>query len=1099
MAQKFALKTVQFGQTQKMQVVNAGAGISGQALVVQATEKTRYQIIDVVTLNSPGKLAVRRVGQDLHIGLPGGDADAPDIVLKGYFDAKDASLWGTSVSGEWMAYNTSSLMAESGSTLTESSVAAAESSLGTALNSASKASPSSVALQGGAEGLGTLFDSPWGLVGLAVLGGAVSLSKSGGGSSPDETTAAGALEVMRSFTNDAATIGSKTAKTPTLTHYKDAGITHVQDSTGDDVIALTTATGGANTALTAAVLNTALDRLDGASLSLKNVQAMVNAYYRISKEADGDATVDADVYPETSAHEDPTLEDYAAIGAVVPTTAKTLDLLNDAIGRLAFSKVDTAKEIDQLATDAENVMLLAQGAPRTLSDAEWTDTYTRLGLNGVEKTVVTALNAAVAATSDDGAGVDTLAELLDAAKPVLALQLIKDYTNDTGETKTKPAPTLQTYIDLGIKAFASLNNTADDARVPLTTSNTNVDAINSAMDELAGDDTLTKDRVQAAVDSYYRILQEADGDANTDKDVYADTSAANASNDDPLATDYTNVGVTVGATTEWLALLNDSVGRLSSAAVDTLKELKEVATAAETVMQQAAGQSPAVSDAKWVDYLTALGVTGVTISNVSNIKTAIAASGSDGKAVDTVAELQSLATVEILATYAGDSTNNTAPTLTDWNKVLLTANTSLADATRLDFSKATYWKTTNAINGLAALNSALASYTQSDVNVTLLQNIVDSYGRILQEADGSTTTNTDISKVSSTQISADVQAQDLTNVGVTYNQTTQSGVLLASVVSSLASTAVDTVDELNKLAEKTQNIMTQAAGGAVSYTDAEWISALGSLAFVGANTNNISYIKDGLAASADDGSGVNSYDEVQHIMGFARLQAYAADSVLNAAPTVGDYDSLGLASGTVLSANLNAYNSAVAYLASLGNTAADYTKVSNIVTTYNAVIQGADGDATATTPTLSTSDYANLGVTFNNSYVGTGSSPATIGQATAVDMFNNLVSGLTSTSVDTIAELQNIESVIDKILCLAANTKSSAAIVTTSDTNGLIQSDLGAIGLKGAQNVLASSSSVSDSEMSLFVNYVIYSDNAGADVRTAAQLQALLNQAILNG
>ena len=81
---KFSLKVIKQGQTQKVHVVTQGAGMQGQALVVQALDATRLQLADIVTLSAPEKLQMKRMGKDLQIALPGGDVDAPDIVVKDY-------------------------------------------------------------------------------------------------------------------------------------------------------------------------------------------------------------------------------------------------------------------------------------------------------------------------------------------------------------------------------------------------------------------------------------------------------------------------------------------------------------------------------------------------------------------------------------------------------------------------------------------------------------------------------------------------------------------------------------------------------------------------------------------------------------------------------------------------------------------------------------------------------------------------------------------------------------------------------------------------------------------------------------------------------
>jgi hypothetical protein len=107
MEEKFALKVVQNGQTKMSRQLRSGAGANGQALVVKAEEAASYQLVNQVTLTSPAKLQFKRKGDDLHVSLPGGDTDMPDLVIQNYFAVEGSVIKGISQSGEWMAYDTS--------------------------------------------------------------------------------------------------------------------------------------------------------------------------------------------------------------------------------------------------------------------------------------------------------------------------------------------------------------------------------------------------------------------------------------------------------------------------------------------------------------------------------------------------------------------------------------------------------------------------------------------------------------------------------------------------------------------------------------------------------------------------------------------------------------------------------------------------------------------------------------------------------------------------------------------------------------------------------------------------------------------------------
>jgi hypothetical protein len=435
--------------------------------------------------------------------------------------------------------------------------------------------------------------------------------------------------------------------------------------------------------------------------------------------------------------------------------------------------------------------------------------------------------------------------------------------------------------------------------------------------------------VQQLVDSYYKILMKAD-------------SGSPISDSAVTAQDFANVGVvktdgsalTAGslANTSILGLMGDAIGKFgpTSAQVNTASALQAMEKAAENIIALSAlHDSGAATDtagnlgnltyqtaAEWLAGFAALGLTGVTATNLQDVKKAIdsaggtTGTGEDGSSVDTVAEIQALISQVRLQAFANDTGNYYAsaatntktaplPTLDDWSQFGLQASTSLTDAIRVALNQAAYWKTTNPSNALIALDSALDTQTVP-ITKAVLQDIVDAYGRILQEADGSRATNTDVSKVSVTAglTGTDVTITDLSKVGVdsTSLNHMKAGDLLASCIGSLPSTAVDTVYELNTLAGYTKNIMDQAAanGGAastVTYSDNDWLTALSSLGISGASTSNIAAIKSAILGTDDSGSGVQTWDQLQGIVSLVRLNDYATSNA-NTVPSLGDYQAI---------------------------------------------------------------------------------------------------------------------------------------------------------------------------------------------------------------
>jgi hypothetical protein len=1312
MNEKYSLKIIQHGKTQQVRIVQNGAGIAGQAVVIQATDASRFQIVNVVTLVSPKKLQLKRVGDALHLVVPGGDIDAPDLVIQDYFKVKGASLQGSSISGEWMNYDTENLIANSVPSTTATTDIAQ-----------SAVDKTSTVTLGGAGVLGTFAEHPWlwagGIAGvaaaasggggggasgsadttpdaltiianyagnsgtttptsanytaagvtlptvsnttdilnsmnavvaskatadvntadklnalaaslktayekiLAEANGAISDATSGvnpaladyvsvgvavsaqtktldllnnaigelattnvdtlvelktlaatantvmtlaavatggatptltqtdaelisglnallGGSSAVTTSnladiktllidtaddgvgiatvtqlkAIVALQVLRDYANATNGVG---VVAPTLTTYKDAGVkaltnlSEVDTAASSDIDSATiTSALGVTSAAWLTTLNSALDkRTDGNSLTAAQVQAMAASYYRILSEADGVVNTASNIDVNGGGvltNDDPIAADYVAIGSTIGNV-KSVDLLNDFVGLSVKTAVDTVDEINSIAKAAYNVMRQANVTavtgivPATYGpDADWVTGLTALGINGVTTGNITSIKAAITGTAtlgtaNDGLEVDTVQELKDLVNPIIAQQILKNYTDTNGASTV---PTLTDYTNAGIKTFKSLSDTGVTNRKALNDSSTaggaesntylTADILNTALDKLTGSsltyDTIYTGTVQKMVDAYYRILREADGkyvgdtnggasyyDGSTtaktaDTDVYNDTNndATNATNfNDPRLEDYTAIGVTVddaingtsynsttGVGNETLDLLNDAIGRIGAAVVDTAGKVQTLSTSANDVMLLAKGTATSASqtDANLITglnlFLGLTTTTGLNTNNISAVKADIVATNDNGTGVDTVNELLGLLALVRLKEFTDDggalgSKTSSTPTLNDWALAGtgLTSNTTLTDGARLDLNQATYWKSTNSGNGLNALNSALDTYAGSLVNQPLLQNVVDAYGRVLQEADGSRATATDVKFIDSaagTGRGSDVTQADLeflrvnkggadngttvsTDTGLYYQRT---GELLASAIGSLASSAVDTVGELNTLVGYAEAVMKQAAGVTFSYTDGEWVTALNALfntnTSTGVNINNIADIKTAITTAAV--IGVDTWDELQALVSLVRLDDYAAISTGWTTPTLTDYQAVANANGatdaysttsvTTKSVYLASYNDAVNAQSSISSGAV----VKDMLVAYTALLDSADGNRSSTTATLASTSGTAV-AEFADIW---GVSPTTTEAAT---LLNDVISGLTTSSIDQVSELIAMATTANKIMTVA--------------------------------------------------------------------------------
>jgi hypothetical protein len=1082
MNDKYSLKIIQSGKTQQVKILREGAGISGQAFVLKVVDGVRLQLVNTVTLVSPDKIELKRVGRDLHLALPSGDLSAPDLIVEDYFAVSGASLQGRTIDGEWMTYDAASLLQSQPLSTSATPDAAV-------LSDAPVVQREVIAaLDGG----GPLWKSPWAWVGgLAVAAGGGSGSGSGSGSGTTPSTDTKPQTIITNYSSGGVTTA------PTIKNYTDLGVT---------LPAISGVTSAAMLdAMNAVVASKAAVDVNGATALNTLALSLQTAYAKILVEANDGATADA------TPGVNPTVADYASVGVVLSSKSRTLDLLNNALGELVTTDVDTVAELKVLAITAGDVMLLAAGDAATQTDTQLVN-----GLNALLKTTyvsmqnIGAIKATITAKADDGSAVDTVTEL----KTIAATQILKDYASVTNGVGVTIVPTLATYKDAGIDAPTNLTATTriavDDpslltclgtGNATAVTSAVWLSALNAALDKQDGT-TLDKAKVQAMVDSYYRILAEADGVVNT-----TTNTQVSAINNDPTATDYDSIGGTVG-NAKSVDLLNDFVGLSADAAVDTVDEINATAKAAYNVMLlagaagannstgAAASTTPAVTgksvptvyvtDAEWVAGLTALGVSGVTTSNIGEVKKALEDSAGDGSGVDTVAEVQSLVSLVRMQAFTDDpglfsgtpAKSAAAPNLADWSAVGVKALAFLT------VTEATQTLSSSNLN-LSALNSALDRWAKTDVSQTNLQSLANAYARIFGEADGDRTVDVDVNADSAvTNVANDPTKTDYDNVlgGTgkfdalmntlgTSTQTTEVLALLNDIIGGLSITAVDTATEVEDLIKVSANVMKQAmttpGTNAWSYsTDSEWITALSTLGIsglTGMSVTNLAKVKDGITAitAATD---IDTWAELQGIVSLVRINDNAANSA-NSLPNFPDFQAFftyGVADKTDIantSVYLNAFRDAVQYKLSNAFSAAE---VGSMINGYAAILAEANGitsDQQIYDPQAF--DYLAVGMGWGASFdtvirnmLGDSNGNGVLDGSETTSQFANLLTDVVSTKnqtdVDTVIELNDFAKTVVKIYELekALDTAAGFTSTYTSITNGaLMVSELNALGL----------------------------------------------------
>jgi hypothetical protein len=355
-----------------------------------------------------------------------------------------------------------------------------------------------------------------------------------------------------------------------------------------------------------------------------------------------------------------------------------------------------------------------------------------------------------------GGGGDSTPEPVQNNVPASKINQISDYAEDNGAVTS--APTLTDYVDSGIKGItasniAIINNVLATANVAAT----NVD---------------TPQKLQAVVDAYLVILNEANG------------TPPDATATDPAAADFAAIGASVGTAAtdvEALRLLIDVLGLKSQADVDTVAEINTLAALVNKVMAAAAGGAGLTAA-----EFTALGVTGVG-ANLANLQEAIALSTDDGMSVDQVVELQAMSNA---ATLKFDSQNkinayavsgtNPAPTVQDY------VNVSVSGV---------------AAANLGAVNSAVdAQTTAAPVDTAAeLRLIVANYNTILAEANGATPDPTPGDPLVANYAILGVQLGCAATDQVALD-------FLNDVIGTKTAADVDTVAEINRWAVLTEKV-----------------------------------------------------------------------------------------------------------------------------------------------------------------------------------------------------------------------------------------------------------------------------------------------------
>jgi hypothetical protein len=558
------------------------------------------------------------------------------------------------------------------------------------------------------------------------------------------------------------------------------------------------------------------------------------------------------------------------------------------------------------------------------------------------------------------------------------------------------------------------------------------DALNDA--DVTGEQANTAAKVQAIVDGFNAILANADGTAN------------NAIN--PTQANYTAIGVSGVDTAPEVSLLGDVIDGKNRTNVDTVSQVQTLANAVQAVMNGNPTEA----------QLAALGITGVTSANLGTVQAALA-TPVDATQLNTLAGVQSVVNNAIYATGAiqDAAQNNTATATTPSVAQYLAAGVTGVDA-----------------NNLAAINDALndpdVTGAQADTTAKV-QAIVDGFNAILNNATIAATPNPTLSNYAA--------------IGVNGVDSAVKVNLLGDVIDTLAPADVSQVAQVQALADAVSAVMTAAAvstGGTSTLSKAQ----LEALGITGVTDDNLSAVRAAIVATADDGNAVDSLSELQSLVSIAATNAANALTALGtfaqantqglatptgAVPAVSLYAQAGVTG--VSDSNLHAINDALASLAVDSTAVSTTAQVQAIVDAYNAIL-GEANDST-NTPGDTTPDATPTADPTAANYAAIG---ANIGAAATdtenLNLLNDIIGGLQTTDVDSIAKINTLANIANAIQTVAANGSAT-----------LTEADFAQVGLTG----------VTPDNLPAVLAVIAATANDGSQTDSLSELQTLITSA----
>ncbi len=699
---------------------------------------------------------------------------------------------------------------------------------------------------------------------------------------------------------------------------------------------------------------------------------------------------------------------YEHIGVTGIDLASEVLLLGDVIDAKRVDDVDTIAKLQLLADAVQAVISASQGVEGTPSKEQ----LQALGIKGVTDDNLPAIQLAIQNSANDSSGIDSVGKLQTIIFSVsvsdFAVELISKAAEQDNATASSPA--VEHYEQAGITGVDS----------------NNIDAINSVLnsDNLNGSALDSREKIQTLVDTYQMIISAADGHADNDET--------------PSQQQYNALGLTEIDNAIKANLLGQVIDRKSPTDVDSFDELQQLVSAVSDLLNAAKGEGT-VS----VEQLESLGITGIMQDNIDVVNAIIAASNDDGSNISDLGKLQDLLNpvlntskdaLETLSQLAQDNAISDEHDLLDVYK----------DAGVIGISEGNI----DAINSV--LNNPLITGQDTDTTAEL-QEIVDSYNSILAAADG---INDNDEKPTQ---------KDYENLGIDSIDTPKLVEFIGDIIDELPSGSVNTVTELQAISNAAQAVF-DAATGHPNVPTKEQLETLG---LTGISDEKLADIQQAINESNDDGSGIDSIDELQDLIDdvvdentalLTISQAAENNNATDSTPTIANYQNAGV--NGVNTNNIASINSVLNSPALNGSATNTVAEVQAIVDAYTVILAVADGsDDNDEKP--SQLQYSAIGIVgIDNTLKG--------------ELLGDIIDVKLKTDIDTFDELQALADIVDSLMSLAKGEGS------------LTKEQLAAIGID----------EVDDENIILINNALATSSDDGSDVASLDDLQTLINNVI---